>query len=156
MERKPASLSPLMIVVVAMVIGLVAFTAVSLAIGGLAEDPALAQMLLLVCVVLGVSQIMAYAVLRKTTLARLRREYAERGSDEDLEMFLMPGMMQLTIIGVGMAEGWGLFGVVIHLVTGEKLALAVPAIALVLLVLRIPTRDRQAQFISNVIGRPWP
>ncbi|MBN1491539.1 MAG: hypothetical protein JXA69_16625 [Phycisphaerae bacterium] len=156
MERKSASLSPLMIVVVAMVIGLVAFTAVSLAMGGVRKDPETARVLLLAGVALGVGQIVMYVAVRATTLAKLRRKYAERGSDEDLETFLMPGMMQLTIIGAAMAEGWGLFGVVIHLVTGEKLALAVPAIALVLLVLRIPTRDRQAQFISNVIGRPWP
>lgn len=156
MEQKTPTLQVLTIIILAMVMGLVTFSAVSLAIGGVSNDPDMARLLLLAAVALGVGEIVMYAVVRASTLAKARREYAERGSDDDLETFVMPSLATLTIVGAAMAEGWGLFGVVIHLVTGEKIALAMPVIALVLLVLRIPTRDRQSHFISSVTGRPWP
>lgn len=56
----------------------------------------------------------------------------------------------LTLISGSLAEGFGLFGAVIYLITGDSYALVAPAIALFLIARLLPIRDRLARFTELV------
>jgi hypothetical protein len=64
--------------------------------------------------------------------------------------------VSLRIIAAAMAEGFGLFGIVIFLVTGTAIALAAPVLALVILTRLVPTRDRISRFLAELSGQPIP
>ncbi len=95
----------------------------------------------------------AYVVVRATTMARLRRLVQESPPADDAAARALPAMATLTLIGAAMAEGFGLFGGTVFLITAAREALLAPAIALVLLVLKIPTQDKLAAFAADAAGQ---
>jgi hypothetical protein len=77
----------------------------------------------------------------------------QTASIEDAEREVLPAFHTLTLIRSAMAEGFGLFGLVIIMVTGAKLALVAPVLALVVLVLGFPARHRLTALTSILTGR---
>jgi len=132
------------IVHLALIVGLLTFGAVAVGLVAAGEplgDPALADTLLPVLALLAVAEAPAWLVVRKTFDARLA-ERADAAREELARGELPPELFQVALIGSALAEGVGLFGVVIHLLTGAVAALAAPAVAVVLIAVLVPTRAK--------------
>lgn len=151
----PASLRALQLIILAMMAGVLAVGVVAVALGSrITIQPELAPLLLAILALFGAAELPVYFVVRARVLAGLRDSVeASRDTDTDTDAAsrVFPAMATLTIIGGAMAEGFGLFGGVICLLTGNRAALAAPAIALVLLVLRVPTQDKLSAFAAATV-----
>ena len=129
-----------------------AFAVVAVALDEQIADQAdLAPLLLLVLVLLAAGEVGAYVAIRRSMMARFRRLLDQGGEPSGLAQHLVP----LWIIPAAMAEGLGLFAIVIFLLTGNAIALAPAAIVLLILLGLFPTRDRVAQFLSTLHNRPF-
>ncbi len=100
--------------------------------------------------------IIAYPLLRRSMLGKLRARFEERSTSEIDPAELAPTFHTLTLIGAAMAEGFGLFGTVVLLITGQWAALAAPIIALIALAFLYPTERRLARFTTTITNPPWP
>lgn len=148
----PMNLRALRIVIVAMMGGILSFSVIAVVISPrMTKRPELAGLLLLILGALVVVEMLVYFVIRRGTMAKLRQSLREAPLDADSEGRMLPAMATLTLIGAAMAEGIGLFGVVAFLITGQTAALAAPAIALLVLVLRIPTQEKLSAFVADAI-----
>lgn len=155
--QSPAlNVKPLQIIALAMMFGMLSFMGVAwrLVEGGMMETtPDLANILLLVIAMLAVGEFGAYFVLRS-----VMRKRATAGAPPTVaNPNPPPGNTQgtyavITIIGCAMAEGVGLFGTVIYLVTGNKLGLVAAGVALVAILLQWPTEAKARQFLPASVG----
>jgi len=147
----PLSLKSLQIIVLAMMAGVLVFAVIAVAIGSRnPPQPELARLLMPILVLVGVVELPAYFVVRRASVASLRRSLEVDPPADDSDARVMTTFATLTIIGSAMAEGFGLFGSVIFLLTSEWPVLAAPAIALVVLVLRIPTGGKLSDFAGEL------
>jgi hypothetical protein len=144
MASQASPLRVTVLILVALVLGISAFAGVVvfLRLSGERElDPAVGRNLLVVIGLLAVSEVPVYFLLRKQFLARARA-----GKEEALELLRQgltpPPLFSLAIVGAAMVEGLGLLGVIAVLVGAPLAALAVPAVAVALILLQIPTRGR--------------
>jgi hypothetical protein len=155
-EQIDEALRILRIIVAAMMMGVLALGVVAIFIGQQAKpDAKLANILLVLLAVMAVWELIAYAVVRVSMLNRVRRRFAENPPGADPTPELIGTFQSLTTIGSALAEGLGLFGAVIMLITGAWAALAAPAVALIVLALQLPSRDKLARFVSGVTGQQW-
>ena len=151
------SLRPLQIMILAMMVGILAFAAVAVAVSRQFDHQAdLGPLLLLALAAVGLGELLAYSVLRRATINRLRKLVQADPAGQVQPTTLAPGLVTLRIIAAAMAEGFGLFGMVVFLVTGTAIALAAPVLALVILTRLVPTRDRISRFLAEVSGQPFP
>jgi DMSO reductase anchor subunit len=147
-------LTALRLVVVVMLASLVTFGVIASIIGPrISQDPALARVLLPAAVLLAVTELTAYLVLRKITLAKVGGQLSQDISLAEAEAALFPAWQTLNLIRSAMLEGIGLFGVVIAMVTGVKAAFVVPAVAVILLLAGFPTRGRLQSLAAGMTGR---
>lgn len=136
------------VMVVCLAGGVALLTAVALALAPLSETGVMASGVLLpILGVLAVGEIPVYQVLRRRALRRLadRREGAlmeARTERVPHELFT------LILVGAALAEGVGLFGAVVYLLTANALAIAGPFVALVVLGYQVPTRDRLEDLVD--------
>ncbi len=145
----------LRVILLAITISIVAFgiVAVVLVTGGtFTTRPHLATPLLPVLGLTAAALIVVYLVVRRALIAGLRRAGASETATEVREAALVGRFQALTIIGGALAEAPSLFGIVVFLLTGQWMALLVPALGLGAVVLLIPSRDRLARFSAEVTG----
>jgi hypothetical protein len=148
----------LRIVMVAMLAGVVGFGAIAviLVVGGnIATQPQNANMLLAVLACFAVTGIVAYVVVRTALTGNVRRSCEGLAVDQVPAATLLKGFQMITLIGGALAEGVSFFGIVILLVTGAWLALAAPAVGVVLIALQAPSRDKFKRFAGSVTGQHW-
>ena len=142
------------VIVAMMMTGVVAFGAIVLLIlPGRTTSPEMANLLLPVLGVLAVGELVAYGVIRGVVLGNVRRQIEQGPSAPGNEGKALVAGQTLTLIRSAMAESVGLFGVVIVLISGNRLALVGPALALVIMALGFPTRNKLADLVSNLTGR---
>jgi disulfide bond formation protein DsbB len=155
MEQNGArNISGLQIIVGAMMAGLLIFGIIALAVGPLGmPDPAMTGILLAVLAFLGATELIGYLVLRTVMLGKLRTDAAQGALGEDPEQSVLPVWSTLTLIRSAMTEGWGLFGSVITLLAAPPLAMGAIVLALALLGLGFPTRDKLTQLTVNITGQ---
>jgi len=141
----------LRIIVLAMTGGVLALTIAALLFGGAGEtDARFVPMMGAVLGVLGVGQVMSYFVVRSSVIGRLQRErQSDLAAPFPIERVLKT-IATLTIIGAAMAEGFGLFGAVLLLITDTRYFLAAPVIAIVILLMQVPSRDRVKRWINEL------
>ncbi len=145
-------LATLRIIVAVLAVGIVGLSAVAL---GVADgkpsqmDPSTADVLLLVLLALPVMELPSYLVLRSAMVANLRKTVAD--STEPLAR-VQGAYTTMTIIAAAMAEGIGLFGGIVCLITGRTIALAGPALAIALLIALFPTREKLRNLAISVLG----
>lgn len=137
----------------AMIMGIGVFTIVSLAIGPVDEGSEIANILGLVLLVLGFSETMAFTIFRTFTLGKLRRDLENDPPDEDPVSRVLLTANRVTLIGAAMAEGWGLFGTVILLLSGNTLFLLAPLLAITLILLLFPSRHKLEALAARLTGR---
>jgi hypothetical protein len=102
---------------------------------------------------LGVGELIGFQVLRLTWINNQKQAWSERSPDEDPVPHLAQPFIALTINRAAMAEGWGIFGIGIFLVTGNLLGLAAAVISLVLLLPLLAVDDRFRQYVLTITGR---
>src|SRR5262249_48205082 len=133
------------ILVAALLAGMVSFSGVGVAMAGQLggkPDPKLADLLFVVMGILAIGELGVYhLLLRPMFLRPVRREAAAR-EERIRAAFIEQRYLGLTILAAALAEGVGLLGAVTVLMTGRFEALASPALATVVLLLILPTRDR--------------
>lgn len=144
-------LAPTRLIVLAMIAGIVIFAGVSLVLAPLIPNPGSMEKMLLVALgAVGLAQISGYFALRTVTLSRVRQQFADNPSAQPAEAF--PAYHTLTLIRSAMSESFGLFGVVIFLLTGNYMSLAAGAVSVILLVAGMPTLDGFHRFHENATG----
>lgn len=147
------SLRSLQMIILAMMVGILAFATVAVAVSRqFGHQADLAPRLLLILAAVGLGELLAYRALRRAAIDRLRRLLQQDPAGQVQSATLATGLMNLRIIAAGMAEGFGLFGIVVFLVTGTAVALAAPVLALVILTRLVPTRDGISRFIAELSG----
>ncbi|UCG15081.1 MAG: hypothetical protein JSV19_07260 [Phycisphaerales bacterium] len=147
------ALTTLRVIIGAMLAGMIAFGAVAVVLGRQADDTTLATPLLVVLIVLSLGAVPTFVITRAVLRNRVRHSYELRPPTEDQTGKLVPILMTLTIIGAAMAEGVGLFGLVIYVITGTVWALIAPVVAILALVLQLPSRDKLNRFVADVTGQ---
>ena len=153
-----SSFKTIRLIIAALALGMIAFGAmvVFMITGGvLSTDPALANILLLALLGLAFAEAAAYVVLRAVFLKRVREEWTGAVADETSVPGVLGAFVTLSLIGAAMAEGIGLFGTVILMLTGAWLAIIAPAAALIVIAFLFPTHGKFTSFASNVTGRHW-
>ena len=140
------------LIVLALVLGIVIFAGLVVFLrlsSDTALNPEVGKLLLVVIGGLAVSNSVVYFLLRKSFVAR-----AQEAKAEALELLkqdaMPPQLFSLTIIGAALAEGVGLLGVVAVLLGAPWFALAAPAVAVVLMVAQLPTREKLERVVRGV------
>lgn len=157
-DKLHPELQSMRVVVSAMAVGVIMFAAIVvflIASGRMTGDPTLQNPLLLALLAVAVMEIVAYVVVRKLITDKLRRRWLSQETEELPADDPAKSYQAITLIGAAMAEGWSLFGLVVLLITGNWLAIAAPAIGVVLIALHFPTRDKCNRFAGNVTGQHW-
>lgn len=146
------------ILVGAMAAGLVFFTGFALCAVTLPifEKPIhegnenLALILLIVLGAMGCGQFVAFLVLRRLMLTRLRPVAEAEHSDEEAIPALVAGTRAFNVIGAALAEGFGLFGSVVFLLTGSWPALAASVLGVIWLLAQLPTREKYRRLAAEL------
>lgn len=135
------------LIVVALMSPMIAFTAIAFVMrqDGGGSDSTLLFMLAAVAAL----ALPAYLIVRRQICASLRRS----ASPDDATV-LLGAFQTLTIIGAALAEGVGMLAAVVLLITGNVLAVAGSAVALVGLLASIPTAAAVDAFLIAATGRP--
>ena len=143
-NRPAASLRSVQIIPLAMALGVLAISGVAIAVrlsGGVESNPEVTGVLTMAVAALAVAMVPVYFVLRRTLVARAQEERA-KGLELLAQGQAPPALLTLLIVGAALAEGVGLFGAVTLLIGGPWFVLAAPGLALALILMQIPTRER--------------
>jgi len=156
-----SSLAPIRygrIILGVLALGLTVLAVVAGALGPVSEmhDAQMDGMLLLVLGLLALGEIPAYAIVRASMRARLQSEHEGQTPTEERVRSLAQAFLVTTLIPAAMLEGWGLFGGIIYLITGQWTALLAPIIAIIGIVLLLPSHDKFNRFVSDITGQHWP
>lgn len=151
-QEVDARILPLKMIVGAMAMSLIVFGAVVLVIGPIDIDPELGRILLAVLIGMAVMEAVGYTVFRGIQISAARRRLEEEPAAEDAESRVMGTWSSLILIRSAMAEGLGLFGLAIVLVTGMRAALVAPVLALAFLAISLPSRQKLTQFTAGITG----
>lgn len=100
---------------------------------------------------MGLLSLPAYFVVRSGVLRNVRRAALEDRPTQDRVRIIFGHLRGLRILGAAFAEGFGLFGNVIYLITGDALALIAPAIALVVLFRLMPSEEGVQEEIESIL-----
>lgn len=100
-----------------------------------------------IVVLLAMSEVMAFFMVRMTVLRTARATF----TPEDRQTAWAP-YATLTLIGAAMATGVSVFGVVVFFITAHWLALVPAVICLPVLFALIPTDSRFERFVNTLTG----
>jgi hypothetical protein len=109
--------------------------------GAMEPNPELARILPLVVAVLALSLVPVYVVVRRVLVVRARGRRAQ-GLEEVQAGRIPAELFALTLAGAALAESLGLVGALALLLGGSWLVLAAPILAVVLVLLQLPSRER--------------
>ncbi len=160
-----ASLRVLQILVAALALGLLSFSAVvvgmvatgnaptsSGAPGARAVGSASTNQLLLVMGLLSLVCAVAGFIMRGVMIAGFRRQLGPVATSSD-PTSLLPQFQTVTILRAALAEGPALLGTVIVMISGNWLGFLGSAFGLCMLAVVFPTRGRLEDFARDVTGR---
>jgi len=154
MMDQPADkqLMALRVIVGAMAFGIVVFSVVTVFAGATisqATDASLARILYVVLGVVAVCEVPAFFIIRQVVLGRaIEASRRGEGAQDPVKEALQP-YATITVIGAAMVEGLGLFGAAICLVTGDRVALVVSGICMIMLLLVFFPRRAKLQAIAE-------
>lgn len=151
-----AALRPARIIVAAMTAGMMAFGVLAVLFARPVALAASARTVLIaVLFVLPISGYVTHALIHRNIIGRLRERYAQEPPSAELAARFARDTTPVTIIGAALAEAFGLFGLVVVMITGLYPVLLAPALAVLALLLQIPTRAKLAKLVSAVTGQTW-
>lgn len=130
------------IIVLAMAAGVMLLSAV-VAFMNPAQGANAAEVGVLAIVLAGLAivQPVAYFVVRNGLLGALRRRLESSPDAAASAGLILQCSGTLTLIGGGLTEAFGLLGAVWVLISGYRYFLVAPAVAVLLLLMQVPTRD---------------
>lgn len=144
------SLKVSQILVLALLGGLVLFTAVVIGLrltGRMppTQPPIAGQpdVLLLALIGLCVVQTPIFFLVPSMMVKGLAAKWQAATSDEARESIVLGGLQIVSIVRGALVEGAGLLGTTIYLIQGEPLALVAPGLAAVALLAIVPTREKK-------------
>ncbi len=105
-----------------------------------ATDAELGEKLLLILAGFPVLALPVYALMRKRATRLLARRHHDARAEVRNDQ-IPPELLGVAIVGAALAEGFGLFGATIFLITGQWLALVAPALAIILIGIQIPGKE---------------
>jgi len=141
-------LSTLRIIVAALTVGVVVFTAVAIVVGpmGFEREPGLpGHTLALACAALMVMEAIAYPIIRGRIVAGISSQV-----DGPSEMTTLKAFSAVCVIGCAMAEGIALFGGMVVMIDGLGLNILLVAIPFAALIVQFPTTPRWESFLDKV------
>lgn len=144
-------LQPVKIVLLAMIVGLIGFAVVSYVLrkdGSFEAGEKAGPVLLGILGLMAIGELPAYLIIRQTIAGKTRRRWREEQPVNDPVSFFGQPIATVAILGAAMAEGLGLFGILIYLMAGNVWGLAVGGVAMILVLAQIPTRQSVDRFIS--------
>lgn len=172
-QNSPSSQSPatqlksLQVIVVALMGGMLAFTGLATYMaltrgaamvpqqgatpppGGAVSRSDPTMMLYVVSGAVSAMSIVAFIVVGRLAVADVRKKAAGLSGDAR-ERTAVQGMMVSTIIRAAFAEGAGLLGAVVVLLTGTLYTLGAVVVATVLLMMLMPVRSRMESMLAEV------
>jgi len=152
-EELAKRLQPVRVVLVAMVVGLSGFAAVSYVLrkdGSFETDAKTAKVMLAVLGMMALAELPAYVVIRVSVAGKVRRQWREQQPVNDPVSFFGQPIAKVAILAGAMAEGLGLFGILIYLLARNPWGLAAGGVALLLVLAQIPTRQSIDRFVSTI------
>jgi hypothetical protein len=96
-----------------------------------------------------VVEVAVYLLIRRAMLGKLHRSWQAGGEADVPAEHRMQILAVLTIIGTLLVEAPSVFATVIFLLSGNWVALGVPALGLLLLALLFPTRVRFGPLVDS-------
>jgi hypothetical protein len=147
----------LRLVVIALIVGLLSFVGVALWLTTTTPPPPNPSAALFWAVLggLAISELAAYFLLRAAIVASARRQFQAGGSPDTGYSALTGIYFTVTLIGIAMAEGIGLFAAILLLIMGDTRLLLVAGAALAAKLALFPTENRYRSFIQRISGT-WP
>jgi hypothetical protein len=118
--------------------------------------PSTAWPLGIALVVLGLTQVAVWPLLRRRAIDASRRQWQTDGTDAQRADRVTAAFLQFCFVTAVLAEAWGVFGSVVVVVAGRLEFLAAPLLAAVLLSLQWPTQGRMERFIREVTREDKP
>lgn len=154
MKAVAPTLRSTQVILLALAMGVLTFAGVAVFLrlsSSRSMDSDVGNLLLVTIGGLAVSEIVVYVLLRRTFVAR-----AVAAREESLELLredrIPPPLQVLAIVGAALAEGAGLLGVVALLLGAPWATLAVPLVAVVLILVQLPTRERLERLVREGQG----
>lgn len=150
----------LQVIVLALLSSITAFTVIAAVIGPQVRTPTVnasaapassEHILMMALGAFGFIGFIVLGVFIRPALARKARSaWADRPADEVGGESVWNMFAVRTIITAAFVEGVGLFGSIIHMLTGALPPLAAPVLTVLLLIAVFPTRGRLEQFVKFV------
>lgn len=110
----------------------------------------LAKLLMPGIVILGLSMLAAWPLIRRAHFATGRRVWQSPEPVDARERKLFNGYSVLATLRAALAEGFGLFGLVTFFLTAQWPALIAPAAAVAFIVATMPSQSRYERFLESV------
>ena len=93
-----------------------------------------------------------YGVARRVWTGQLRRRFEGRQMDPEEPLILRP-YWTLSLAGAAITEGMTFYALVIHLLSGSRLALILALLGIAALLLQWPRAQRYQSFFERVTGQ---
>ena len=151
----PKELSPLRLIIPTMAMGMIIFGIITLILGSMGDPEEMVRiekLLLLALLALPIVELPAFFALRMGMMKKLQNTVSGMKPDECIQP-IAAAYLQITLMGAAMAEGIGLFGIVIVLLTGNMLGWLAPVAALLVLYSMFPRIGAFQSFAGSVTGR---
>jgi F0F1-type ATP synthase membrane subunit c/vacuolar-type H+-ATPase subunit K len=150
---RPTTIRSAQTILLALAVGVLTLTAATayLRTRSAAPNPEIARVLLAVVLLVAVSELAVYFLLRRSFLARLAparraaRELVRRGE-------LPPELFTLILIGGALAECAGLLGAVAFFLGAHWIALFVPLLAVCTILAQLPSQERAEALLRGLPG----
>lgn len=124
--------------------------------GGASMSATTDPLLIMLAVLSVVLLVMAYLIMPMVRMKVAQFAFGRAPAEVDAVERLAGPWMNYVFISSALAEAVGLFGAVVHLLTGRLEALAAPAAAVMTMLLAFPTEGRFLSFVRRATGRDVP
>jgi hypothetical protein len=124
-----------------LIAGLAAFAVYSLVRGDEPSSPELYEFAPIALGVIGVAAV-GVALILPHRLASKARARSDEAREEVRAGSIPREVFQGHCLAMAVAEGWGLLGLAFHWMTGKPLTLVAPGVAIILILMSIPTLDK--------------
>lgn len=154
MESIEATVRDLRIIVGSLIGGLVALSAIALAIGPINEppDPELGRLVFAGLGMMTVACAAAYFVLRQALVRDLAARAVELRQHPEPAALILVRYRQFAIVGAGVIDGPGAFAGIAYLLTGNPVAIGVVGAAVLLLLVHMPSVDSLRRLAEGAVA----
>lgn len=148
-SQGPVPVKSAQLIVGSLITGQALFAAVTFLVdmGGEQSD-GFAELMLLAVAAMGAAAIPAFFFLPPRLAARVAGRRQEALAEIDAGQ-IPSEIMVATLLGAALLEAWGLLGCVVHLITGQPVALLATAVAVLLMILQFPDATRVRRDIER-------